>query len=228
MNLLLDLDQTFSVFVAYNSGIWPMQVFAYLAGLVALYSATKHTRFSNNIAAGILSFFWMWTGAVFCVFYWAPSYPAAYAFGVLFVAQGVVFLLNAIKPKLSFRSQRNSFALIGWLFIAYAMVGYPLAGHFLGHIYPRSLPFGLVPCPTAVFTLGLLMLTNKLVPRYILVIPAIWSICAIVPVVSGIYEDAGLILAGLICIPMLLKRDRGLIFNLTSSRVTSSEKSERN
>ena len=208
MNLSLDLDQTMSVFGAYNPAIWPMQVFAYLAGLVALYSATKQTRFSNNIACGILTFFWMWTGAVFCVFFWAPTYPAAYAFGILFIAQSFVFLLNASKPTLSFKSQRNSFTLIGWLFIAYAMVGYPLAGHLLGHIYPRSLPFGLVPCPTAVFTLGLLMLTDKNVPRYVLVIPAIWSICAIVPVVSGIYEDAGLILAGLVCIPLLLRRNR--------------------
>jgi hypothetical protein len=208
MTLSVDLEQLLSVFAAYNLAIWPMQVFAYLAGMVALYSATKQTRFSDNIASGILSFFWVWTGAVFCVFFWAPSYPAAYAFGVLYVTQGVVFLLNAIKPALSFKSQRNAFALIGWLFIAYAMAGYPLVGYFLGHVYPRSIPFGLVPCPTAVFTLGLLMLTDKGVPRHVLVIPAIWSICAIVPVASGIYEDAGLILAGLVCIPLLLRRDR--------------------
>jgi hypothetical protein len=206
MNLSVDLDQLLSVFAAYNLAIWPMQVFAYLAGLVALYSATKQTRFSNNFASGILSFFWMWTGAVFCVLFWAPAYPAAYAFGVLFVTQSVLFLLNAIKPTLSFRSQRNTFALIGWCFIVYAMAGYPLAGYFLGHVYPRSLPFGLVPCPTAVFTFGLLMLTNKNVPRYILVIPALWSVSAIVPVVSGIYEDAGLILAGLVCVPLLWRR----------------------
>lgn len=208
MNLSVDIDQTLSVFGAYNLAIWPMQVFAYLAGLVALYSASKQTRFSNNITSGILSFFWLWTGVVFCMFFWALAYPAAYAFGVLFLAQAVVFLLNAIKPTLSFRAQRNQFAPIGGLFIVYAMVGYPLFGYFLGRVYPRSLPFGLVPCPTAVFTLGLFMLTDRRIPRHILAVPVIWSICAVVPVVSGIYEDAGLILAGLICIPMLLRRDR--------------------
>jgi hypothetical protein len=207
MNLSLDLDQMMSVFGSYNPAIWPMQVFAYLAGLVALYSASKQTRFSDNIASGILSFFWMWTGIVFCLFYWAPTYPTAYAFGILFIAQGLVFLLSSIKATLSYRAQRNRFTLIGWLFIAYAMVGYPLFGYFLGHVYPRSLPFGLVPCPTAVFTLGLLMMTDKSIPRYVLAIPVIWSVCAVVPVMSGIYEDAGLILAGLVCIPMLLRRD---------------------
>ena len=207
MNLSVDLDQTMSVFGAYNIAIWPMQVFAYLAGLVALYSASKQTRFSNNIAAGILSFFWMWTGLVFCIFFWAPTYPIAYAFGVLFIAQGLVFLLSAIKPRISFGAQRNQFTVVGAIFVAYAMVVYPLLGSFLGHVYPRSLPFGLVPCPTSVFTIGLLMMTDKKVPRHVLVIPAIWSICAVVPVVSGIYEDAGLILAGVICIPMLLRRD---------------------
>jgi hypothetical protein len=207
MNLSVDLDQLMSVFGSYNPAIWPMQVFAYLAGLVALYSASKQTRFSNNIASGILSFFWMWTGIVFCLFYWAPTYPAAYAFGILFIAQGLVFLLNAIKPTLSYRAQRNKFTLIGGLFVAYAMVGYPLFGYLLGHVYPRSLPFGLVPCPTAVFTFGLLMMTDKRISWNVLAIPAIWSVCAVVPVVSGIYEDAGLILAGLVCIPMLMRRD---------------------
>jgi hypothetical protein len=52
------------------------------------------------------------------------------------------------------------------------------------------------------------MLTDKPVPRYILAIPVVWTFCAVVPVVSGIYEDAGLILAGMVCIPMLLRRDR--------------------
>jgi hypothetical protein len=208
MNLSIDLDRLLSVFGAYNLAIWPIQVFAYLAGLVALYSASKQTRFSNNIAAGILSFFWMWTGVVFCMFYWAPTYPMAYAFGVLFIAQGLVFLLNAIKPGISFGARRNQFTIIGAFFIAYAMVLYPLLGSFFGHVYPRSLPFGLVPCPTSVFTIGLLMMTNKKVHRHVLVIPAIWSICAVVPVVSGIYEDAGLILAGAVCIPMLLRRDK--------------------
>ena len=208
MNLSVDLEQLMSVFATYNHAIWPMQVFAYLAGLVSIYSACKQTSFSNNIASGILSFFWLWTGVVFCVVYWAPNYPPAYTFGVLFIAQGLVFLLNAFKPTLSFRAQRNQFTLIGALFIAYAMIGYPLVGYFLGHVYPRSVPFGLVPCPTSVFTIGLFMLTDRKIPRYVLIIPAIWSICAVVPVVSGIYEDAGLILAGVICIPMLLRRDR--------------------
>jgi hypothetical protein len=207
MNLSFDLDQLMSVFGAYNPAIWPMQVFAYLAGLVALYSASKQTRISNNITSGILAFFWMWTGIVFCLLYWAPTYPASYAFGVLFIAQGLLFVLSAIKSTLSFKAQRNRFTLIGGLFIAYAMVGYPLFGYFLGHVYPRSLPFGLVPCPTAVFTFGLFMMTDKKIPRSVLAIPVIWSVCAVVPVVSGIYEDAGLILAGLVCTPMLLRRD---------------------
>jgi hypothetical protein len=207
MNLSLDLDQMMYVFASYNPAIWPMQVFAYLAGFVALYSASKQTRWSNNIASAMLSFFWIWTGVVFCIFFWAPTYPTAYAFGVLFLAQGLVFLLSTFNPTLSFRAQRNQFTLIGGLFIAYAMVGYPLVGYLLGHTYPRSLPFGLVPCPTAVFTLGFLMMTDKKIPRYVLAIPVIWSVCAVVPVISGIYEDSGLILAGLVCIPMLLRRD---------------------
>jgi len=88
------------------------------------------------------------------------------------------------------------------------MVGYPVVGYILGHIYPRALPFGLAPCPTTVFTFGLFMLTDKKIPKPFLVIPLLLSISAIVPVSIGILEDIGLIIAGLVGTPMLLLRDR--------------------
>ncbi len=208
MELAVNLDKLMSAFEAYNHAIWPVQVLAYLLGLIALYSASKTTRVSNNVTSGILSFFWLWTGIAFCIIYWGPIYPAAYIFGVLFIAQGMLFFAGAFRPKLSFHTGSNLHSIIGLLFIAYAMIGYPVMGHFLGHTYPRSLPFGLVPCPTAVLTFGLFMLTDKKVPKHILVIPAFWALCAFVPVFSGILEDAGLVIAGLVCTPMILLRDR--------------------
>jgi hypothetical protein len=208
MRLLIDLEQLMSVFAVYNVAIWPMQVLAYVAGLIAFYFAFKQTRYSNQIASGLLSLLWLWTGLVFCILYWAPIYRPANAFGILFIAQGLLLLLQSFKPSLSFKAQPNRFTLIGVLFIVYAMIMYPLIGYFLGRVYPRSVPFGLVPCPTTVFTIGLLMMTNKKVPPHLLAIPGIWSVCAVVPVLSGVYEDVGLILAGLVCLPLLLRRER--------------------
>lgn len=202
------LEQLLTTLESYNLAIWPMQVLAYLVGLVAIYSALKTTSYSNSVASGILSFLWIWTGIVFCIFYWGPIYPLGYPFGAFFIVQGLLFLTMAIRPRISFRIELNTHSIIGVLFVVYAMFGYPIVGHFLGHIYPRALPFGLAPCPTAVFTVGLLMMTDKRVPRYILAIPTFWTLSGIVPVSMGVLEDIGLVAAGLICTPMILLRDR--------------------
>jgi hypothetical protein len=207
MDLSVNHDQLMTVFGAYNLAIWPMQILAYLAALLAIYSASKQTRFSNNITSGVLSFFWLWTGIAFCLLHWAPLYPTAYAFVVLMIVQGLLFLWDSVKPTLSFHAGNNTRTMIGLGFAAYAMIGYPVAGYFLGHIYPRSLPFGLVPCPTTVFTLGLLMLTDKPIQKRMLVIPIVIAASAFVPVAAGIFEDIGLLIAGLVCGLMLIRSD---------------------
>lgn len=95
------------------------------------------------------------------------------------------------------------------LLIAYAMIVYPVIGTVLGHGYPSSPSFGVAPCPTTIFTFGLLLCTNARVPKSLLVIPLIWSLIGFYAAVSlGIREDIGLLLAGLVCAGLIFWRDR--------------------
>ena len=93
-------------------------------------------------------------------------------------------------------------------FIPVILAAGPLAGYFLGHIYPQSVSIILAPCPTVVFTFGMLLLTDKKVPKYILIIPLLWSVCGIIPVSLGILEDIGLIIAGVLGATLILVRVR--------------------
>ena len=207
MNNSLTNAQILAAFESYNLDIWPMQAVAYLLGIVALFFSVKRTQGSGRITSAILSFLWLWTGVVFCVFYFVPIFAPGYGMGVLMIIQGAMFLAAALRPRLSFRFESGVYSTIGILFIAYAMIGYPVVGHFVGHDYPRTLPFGLVPCPTTVFTFGLFMLSEKKTSRYFLVIPILFTISAVVPVSRGIPEDIGLMIAGVIGTVMILIRD---------------------
>jgi hypothetical protein len=208
MNLSLSLAQLLATFESYNLAIWPMQVLAYVLGLVALFFAIRPGRYSSRIVAGVLSFLWLWTGIVFFLLYFGPVYTPAYAFGLLFIIQGLVFLASMLKPRLSFGFKGDVHSVVGLLFIAYAMIGYPVVGYFLGHIYPQTPPFGLTPCPGAAFTFGLFLLTDKQVPRLFLVIPLLWALGGVLPVSVGILEDIGLIVSGILGTAMILYRDR--------------------
>ncbi len=208
MNLTLTLAALLATFESYNLAIWPMQVLAYALGLVALFFAIRPGRYSSRIISGILCFLWLWTAIVFFPFYFGPVYTPAYGFGLLFLIQGLVFLASVVKPRISFGFHGSVYSIVGLLFVAYAMIGYPVFGYFLGHVFPQSPPFGLTPCPATIYTFGLFLLTDKKVPRLFLVIPLLWGLGGILPVSIGILEDLGLITSGVLGTAMILYRDR--------------------
>lgn len=210
MNMELTLAGLLATFEKYNRDIWPMQIVAYLLGIVALFFAFRRTAYSNRLTTGILAFLWLWTGIGFFLFYFAKVYTPAYVFGGLFIIQAILFLADLNKPRLSYGFKADSFALVGLLFITYAMVGYPLVGYLIGHRYPQMPPFGLTPCPLVVFTFGLFLLTDRKVPVLYLIIPLLWAAGGILPVSVGIYEDIGLILSGIVGTILILYRDRSV------------------
>jgi hypothetical protein len=223
MNSSLTTDQILSTFEAYNLEIWPMQAVAYLLGIVALFFAVKRTQGSSRIVWAILSFLWVWTGLVFCMFYFGPVFTPGYVMGVLMIIQGAVLFAGAMQPKVTFHCDPSLYSVMGILFIAYAMIGYPLVGHFLGHSYPRTLPFGLVPCPTTAFTFGLLMLADVKVPKHLLVIPVLFAIGGVVPVSRGILEDVGLLVVGVLGTVMILYKDsKRKMITVQTGSVTNS------
>jgi hypothetical protein len=209
MNLSFNLDQFFALLKNYNLAIWPMQVVAYVLGIAALLLTVRKTKYSGSIISAILAFFWLWTGGLFNLVYFRKFYPLAILFVVLFIIQGVIFVVaGIIKPKFSFRLQWNAYSITGIVLALYALAGYPLLESLWGRAYPRSLPFGLVPCPTTLFTLALFLLADKNLPWYVFTIPITYAICGIVPLANGIHEDIGLVIGGVVTLILILYRNQ--------------------
>lgn len=197
MNLPFTARQFIDVFVQYNTGIWPAQVFAYLLGAGAVVFASQKTTYSNRATASILSLFWLWTGIAYHLVYFSGITKGAYIFGALFIVQGILFLHAGWKNRLAFGFPQDGFSISGLLFIAYAMAFYPIVSSMLGHGFPRSPAFGVAPCPVTIFTFGLLLLAGKKVPGYLLAIPLLWSFIGFNAALHfGILEDIGLLVAG--------------------------------
>ena len=200
------IDDLLLIFQRFNLAIWPLQIVAYVLGFVAFFFAIKQTGLSMKIILAILSFYWLWSGIVFCLIHWAPSYPSAYVFGVFCIVQGVLFLISLFQSNLSDCPQTRMHFIVGIVLVLYALAGYPLVGYLVGHVYPKSVPFGLAPCPTTVFTFGLFLLIPQKFPRYYLIVPFILAIASLLAVYKGIYEDIGLFIAGVIGTYLLVKR----------------------
>lgn len=209
MNLPFTVEQFIGVFEDYNQAIWPMQVISYVLAGLTVFLLAKRTARSNRLITAVLAFFWFWMGAVYHLKYFSVINKAADIFGVLFLIQGLIFLIfGVIKEDIVFDFKLDRNTVVGGLFILFGMVLYTVIGVLLGHIYPQAPIFGVAPCPTTIFTFGLLLFTKRL-PKAVLGIPLIWSLIGFFAAIKlGIKEDVGLLIAGITGTIMIFLRDR--------------------
>ena len=188
-----------NVFKEYNTTVFPFQIVLFVSAIYIIYLTFSIQKYANRIISLILSFYWLWIGIVYHILFFTKINPAAYVFGIIFILQGILFFkVGVIDKNLEFEVSKDWKFYTGLLFIFYALIIYPVLGYMGGHIYPESPTFGL-PCPTVIFTFGILLWIKKRFPLYILIIPFTWSIIGISAAVNlGIKEDFGLIISGLI------------------------------
>jgi hypothetical protein len=210
--LLKNPGALFEAFGNYNKAFWPMQVIAYVLGVLAVLWAIKRIKYSDNIILLILSYFWLWAGFVLCIIFFAPDYKAFYILGGLGIMQGFLFLFYGLRshkllPLFTFRT--DMYGIIGAIYILYALILYPFIGYLTGYPYPNHPIFG-APCPVCIFTFGLFLWARKRLPTGILVIPLIMSISGIFPIVLGLYADIGLVIGGIGGFFLVLQKNRRL------------------
>ncbi len=208
MNLPFTTEQFLSVFGRYNQAVWPMQVVLNLLGLLAVVLAVKRFPISDRLVSVILSFLWLWIGLAYHFAFFTAINPMAYAFALLNVIQGIIFLLYGLFfQRLSYHFKPNLNGIAGAVLIFYAMVIYPILGNALGHVYPEAPTFGL-PCPTTIFTFGLLLWADGRIAKSVLVIPFLWSLIGFSAAVTlGMLEDTGLLVAGVAGVLLILISD---------------------
>ena len=181
MQMPFTAEQFLNVFRLYNGSFPFMPIVTYATGLGALLLAARDGDRKDRAILSILGFFWIWNGVAYHIGFFRAINPAAAIFGAVFVLQGVLLIVAAAKGKsMRMTLARTPKAKLGLLFILYAMVVYPILGHLLGHGYPASPVFGMAPCPTTIFTIGVLLLARGNVPIYLLVVPLLWSIVGVV------------------------------------------------
>lgn len=205
-------EQFLALFVSYNNAVWPIQLCAYFLGL-AMLAALVHTpslvgKTRDYIIGLGLAAMWTWTGVAYHGLYFSTINTAAFFFAALFVSQAVLLLYFAIQGRLIFAATHGFSRWLGWAFVLYALVAYPLVGMWTGHPYPELPMFGITPCPVTIFTVGLFVLVQAPVPRWLLVVPLLWSLIGgSAAVLLGVLQDWPLALCALAILFMVV-RDR--------------------
>ena len=205
------VEQFFEVFRRYNEAVWPAQVVAVVDAFIAIGAALRGGRRANRIIAIVLAALWFWMGAVYHLQFFRQVNPAAVIFGVTFLIQAALFVwLGVAHDRLTFDPRLDFAGVLGSALILYSLAVYPILGGVFGRSYPASPTFGL-PCPTTIFTLGLLLWARPRAPIALLVVPIGWAVIGTMAAVQfGVGEDFGLGVSALLSLPLLVRQGRQL------------------
>lgn len=200
MKLPFTPEQFFDVFRQYNEAVWPAQLALNLIALAAIGLLVWRRPYSDRAISGILALLWAWTGIAYHLIFFTTINQAAFAFGAIFVAGAGAFLwAGVVKGQLAFASSHTTHRILGGVLIVFALVAYPALAELFGHGYPAMPTFGL-PCPTTIFTIGVLCFLAAPFPRYVLAAPVLWAaIGCQAAFLLGVYQDLGLLVAGIMC-----------------------------
>jgi hypothetical protein len=201
-------DQFFGVFSSYNQAVWPWQfVLATMAAVVSIGAWRRPTQARRTVPL-FLAALWIWSGLAYHLTHFVSINPAAYVFAGLFVFQGVLWLWAAVYGRLHFDPPGGAVRTVGAVAIVYALVIYPVLGTLLGHGYPTAPTFG-APCPSTIFTFGILLWARPWVPMRLVVIPFLWAVLAAPAALQwGVLEDAGMPLIAVVAVVVLALRNR--------------------
>ena len=207
MDLPFTLEDFNATLRAYNDAVWPMQGALYGFGLGAV-GLTLFPRAvaADRIVVSILVLLWAWMGIAYHMVFFSGITPAAWLFGTLFLVQAALFgWVGLARGQLRFGWPGRFRGTVAAVLLGYALLIYPAITIALGNGFMGGPTFGL-PCPTTIFTIGMLGMAVERVPRAIWVIPILWSaIGGSAAWLLAVPQDLGLVVAGFVALGFAIR-----------------------
>jgi hypothetical protein len=203
MTLPFTRGEFLDVFGVYNTHLWPAAAVLWLTTVAVVIVFAVAARPPRRLMTALLAFHWAWSGIVYHGLLFTTINPAAWLFAVLFVAQAVMFAWWG--AALEFSRGRSIGHTISWTLIVYALL-YPGLAWAGGLVYPRLPTFG-VPCPTTIFTAGVLLAAEPPLPAAMTAIPIAWTVIGgSAALFLGIHADLILPVAGCCLVASLVHK----------------------
>lgn len=187
VNFLMFSPRTYWRLVAtYNRELWPLQVVGLALGLALLWLAARRPRAAARIVLLGLALAWVWVGWAFhwqryATINWGARYVA-----VAFAVEATLLLAVALARTSPPRPARDRVRGAGLALALAGLLLYPMLSRGMGRPWLQAEVFALMPEPTALVTLGLLLAVQ---PRF-------WPGLAVLPASSLALGAATLWLIG--------------------------------
>ena len=211
MELPFTQDAFIAVFGRYNTAVWPLIPIFYLLGAASVALLFRPSRAAALFISLTLAAMWLVSGVGYHWSFFREINPGAAIFGAVFVLQAALLIFMTLRnTDLRFTARRDARSAVGLMLILFAAVLYPVWGWVAGHVWPEMPAFGIAPCPTTIFTIGILLLGPWRVVRWLLILPGLWAaLGGSAAILLGVPQDFGLLAALVVLILFAVARLTG-------------------
>jgi len=175
---------------------------------LALWQGRRASQLICLLAAAVLA----WVGIVyFGVF--DSGMHFAWVWVTVIILEAFLFLIAGIvRHDLVFAPRWDLSSVLGAVVMGIGLVGFPFVEVLSGYPLPSLTVFGLSPCTTAIFFLGLLLWAQPPAPKYLLLLPLAWAM-------TSAPDDLTLGIVAVITVGVLIWRDRTSIWQTVAAGV---------
>ncbi len=190
-------EQFFDVIEKYNVKVFPMQFVFLIAGLILFWLILTQKNQNTKLPGIFVGILWLWIGIVYHILFFTSINKAAFMFGGLFILQGLLILYESVfRGRMNHKTLNSSNVNAGYFLIIYGLIIYPVVSYLTEGSF-TTISLGL-PCPTTILTFGIFLVFSKNLPRYLLIIPTLWSLLGISAALNfGVYQDFVMVAAAL-------------------------------
>ena len=152
---------------------WPLHLLTLALGVAAVWLALKNRA---RLASVLIALVWGVVGFAFFIQRYAELNWAGGYIGYFFLAQTILLLLIAlIGVGLDSNPRKRPATVIGVVIALVGLIGLPFIAPFTGGSWFQAEVFGIHADPTAITTLGLLLIMFRGWPLWLIaIIPALW------------------------------------------------------
>jgi hypothetical protein len=208
--LLFSPRTYYRLFELYNRDIWPAQILTLAAGVAIAALLRSDGIRTGRVIATILAGCWLWVAWGFHFQRYATINWAATYFATAFAVEALLVIwTGVIRGRLAFGAPVSAVERAGLSIVLFAVVVQPLIGPLVGRDWIQVETFGVAPDPTALATLGIVLLAANRVRWELLLIPVAW--CAITGATlwaMGSPDAPVMPLAALLCLILAVRKTR--------------------
>lgn len=153
--LMFSQRSYFRLIALYNEAVWPSHLLALACGLAVIFCIARPGTHMRRSALLVLAVAWAWIAWAYHLERYADINTAGPWFALAFGTQALLLCFMALRLHGAAPARMQKQVALG--LAGLAVVAYPLLAPGSGRGWGQAEVFGIVPDPTAIATLGVLL-----------------------------------------------------------------------